>query len=64
MKLTKARKPTDIIGYRIGNETVCLKCAGKEELQNLEKDKIITASELEGRDDLYICDRHKGTFLF
>ncbi len=55
-------KPSDIVGYRIGNETVCLKCMRKDELGNLEEDEIITAYELEGRDHLYICNRHHGHF--
>ncbi len=55
-------RTADTVGYRIGNETVYLKCVRKEELHNLEEDEIITIGELEERDNFYICDRHKGHF--
>ena len=36
---------TDIVGYRIGNEIVCLKCVREDEVHDLEPDEIICISQ-------------------
>lgn len=50
-------KNEDIIGYRVGEDTVCPDCIKKEELDEIGLDDIIANNDRE--EGIYFCDRCK-----
>lgn len=51
-------KENEIMGYKFGNEIVCLECTENEESEKAKKDEILTGPDIDGRDgQIYFCDR-------
>ena len=55
-EMTRIRED-EVRGYQFDTETVCKECATPEELEDLNRDEILTAEDIGS--DLVFCDRCK-----